>query len=71
MPPKLLSGDFACYGAAVARRQGVQLPADVDWAHWHAVGEARRGEVRRLELVRHAFRRALEMWLVLDRKSVV
>ncbi len=66
MPPKLLSGDFASYGEAVARRQGVPLPAAVDWAHWHAVGEARRGEVRRLELVRHAFRRALEMWLVMD-----
>ena len=26
----------------------------------------RRGEVRRLELIRHAFRRALEIWLVLD-----
>jgi hypothetical protein len=38
----------------------------VDWAHWQAVGEQRRSEVRRLELVRHAFRRALEMWLVLD-----
>lgn len=66
MPSQLLSGDFPAYGAAAARRQGVSLPADVDWAHWLAVGERRRGEVRRLELVRHAFRRPLEMWLVMD-----
>ena len=66
MPSQLLSGDFAAYGAAAARRQGVSLPMGVDWAHWLAVGERRRGEVRRLELVRHAFRRPLEMWLVMD-----
>lgn len=66
MPSQLLSGDFSAYGEAVARRQGVRLPADVDWAHWLAIGERRRGEVRRLELVRHAFRRPLEMWLVMD-----
>lgn len=66
MPSQLLSGDFPTYGEAVARRQGVGLPMDVDWAHWLRVGERRRGEVRRLELVRHAFRRSLELWLVMD-----
>lgn len=66
MPSQLLSGDFSAYGEAVARRQGVSLPAGVDWAHWLEVGERRRREVRRLELVRHAFRRPLEMWLVMD-----
>jgi hypothetical protein len=42
------------------------LPDAVDWARWEAAGERRRAEVRRLELVRHAFRRPLEVWLVLD-----
>ncbi|MFB1029276.1 MAG: hypothetical protein QMC09_06295 [Thauera sp.] len=44
----------------------MRLPTAVDWADWEAVGERRRDEVRRLELVRHAFRRALEVWLALD-----
>ncbi|MDD2991057.1 MAG: methyltransferase [Zoogloea sp.] len=66
MPTHLLSGDFIRYGEAVARRQGLVLPARVDWEHWLAVGEARRQEVRRLELVRHTFRQCLELWLVLD-----
>lgn len=58
--------DFAGYCRALADREGVALPAGVDWGHWEREGQRRRGEVRRLEIVRHAFRRALEVWLVLD-----
>lgn len=58
--------DFAGYCRALATREGLALPAGVDWDHWEHVGARRRGEVRRLEIVRHAFRRALEVWLVLD-----
>ncbi len=66
VPKGWLAGGFAAFGEALAQREGVRLPARVDWAHWQAVGEGRRDEMRRFELVRHAFRRALEMWLVLD-----
>jgi len=66
MSAHLLSGDFPAYGRAAAERQRVHLPDAVDWSHWLGIGEARRAEVRRLELVRHAFRRPLEMWLVMD-----
>ena len=66
VPSIWMAGDFAAYAQALAQREGMALPEEVDWAHWLAVGERRRGEVRRLELVRHAFRRALEVWLVLD-----
>lgn len=66
VPPGWLTGDFAGFCRALARREQVRLPAGVNWAHWLAVGERRRAEVRRLELVRHAFRRPLELWLVLD-----
>lgn len=66
VPSRWLSGDFAGFCRALARREGVRLPATVDWTHWLAVGEHRRAEVGRLELVRHAFRRALEVWLVMD-----
>ena len=66
VPSRWLSGDFAGYCQALAQREGVRLPGVVDWAQWLAAGERRRAEVRRFELVRHAFRRALEMWLVMD-----
>jgi len=66
VPSRWLAGDFAAYARALAQREGVRLPQAVDWAHWRAVGERRRAQVRRFELVRHAFRRALETWLVMD-----
>lgn len=66
VPTAWLALDFAGYCRALARREGVKLPAAVDWDRWQAIGERRRAEVRRLELVRHAFRRALEVWLVMD-----
>jgi hypothetical protein len=66
VPPAWLNGSFADFCRQLGGREGLRLPAAVDWAHWEAVGERRRDEVRRLELVRHAFRRALEVWLALD-----
>ncbi len=66
VPAHWLASDFATFGRALAARDGVRLPTAVDWAHWLDVGERRRAEVRRLELVRHAFRRPIETWLVLD-----
>ncbi|MCK0511643.1 methyltransferase [Aromatoleum buckelii] len=66
VPSPWLSGDFAGFCKALAQRERVHLPAAIDWTHWLASGERRRAEVRRFELVRHAFRRALETWLVMD-----
>lgn len=66
VPGAWQGGSFADYCRLLAGREGLALPDTVDWAHWEAAGERRRGEVRRLELVRHAFRRALEVWLVMD-----
>ncbi|MCU0754623.1 MAG: SAM-dependent methyltransferase [Xanthomonadales bacterium] len=66
VPPAWLQADFQDGARQLAAREGLQLPTTLDWAHWQAEGERRRGEVRRLELVRQAFRRALEVWLVLD-----
>lgn len=66
VPPAWLNGRFEDFCRHLAEREGVRLPTAVDWADWEAVGERRRDEVRRLELVRHAFRRALEVWLALD-----
>ncbi|MCW5581721.1 MAG: methyltransferase, partial [Luteimonas sp.] len=68
VPAAWLTGDFAGFCGALAQREGVVLPevTQGQWAYWQAQGERRRLEVRRHELVRHAFRRALEAWLVLD-----
>lgn len=51
---------------ALAARQGLTLPAHVRWERLELEGWARLGEVKRLSLVRHVFRRPLEVWLVLD-----
>ncbi|MFD2190080.1 methyltransferase [Pistricoccus aurantiacus] len=57
--------DF-CHWAA--KQKGLSLPAaGIDWSYWEALGWRRLGEVKRLELARHLFRRPLEIWLVLDR----
>lgn len=63
----LISGSFADFARWAAERKGLRLPAVVDDHHWLAEGERRLLLVARLELVRHLFRRPLELLLVLDR----
>lgn len=62
-----LPGDFAGFCRWAAESKGVTLPEEVDWAPFETAGWRRQAEVERLELVRHLFRRPLEVWLVLDR----
>ncbi|QTF94267.1 methyltransferase [Halomonas sp. BM-2019] len=50
-----------------AEQKGIDLPTGLDWAGLEAAGRRRQREVARLELVRHLFRRPLEVWLALDR----
>lgn len=66
VPASWHSDGFEGFCRRLATREQVVLPADVSWSDWEAVGWARRDRMRRLELVRHAFRRPLELWLVLD-----
>ncbi|MDX1552964.1 MAG: methyltransferase, partial [Marinobacter sp.] len=65
-PSKLISGDFAGFCRWAARKKGLELPEETDFGHWEQHGDRRFQEVRRHELVRHLFRRPLELWLVLD-----
>ena len=58
---------FAAWLARLAAREGMPPPDAVDWGALEAMGWQRLGEVRRLELARLAFRRPLEIWLLLDR----
>ena len=59
--------DFAGFCRWAAREKGLALPKGVDWEAFERRGVARLGRVNRFELVRHLFRRPLELWLVLDR----
>ena len=42
------------------------MPDNLDWQHWSTRGEQRALQVQRHELLRHLFRRPLELWMVLD-----
>ena len=66
IPKAWLQLPFGRFCVTLAQREGVQLPDDVDWAHIESEGWRRQHEVMRLNLPRFAFRRAIEIWLVLD-----
>ncbi|WNK19111.1 methyltransferase [Halomonas piscis] len=60
--------DFAGFCRWAAAQKGLALPSTVlAQRDWEAAGHGRLEQVKRLELVRHAFRRPLEVWLLLDR----
>ncbi|MDR5903459.1 methyltransferase [Halomonas icarae] len=58
---------FEAFCRWAAARKGITLRGGIDWAAHEAWGQRRQREVARLELVRHLFRRPLEVWLGLDR----
>ncbi|WP_027253383.1 methyltransferase [Photobacterium halotolerans] len=63
----LLKHGFADFCRWAAEQKGLQLPQEMDYSYWQRLGEVRFRKVERMELVRQAFRRPLEMWLVFDR----
>lgn len=63
----ILNRDFEHFCRWAAARREVSLPPQIDFARFEQIGESRRRQVMRIELVRHLFRRPLELWLVLDR----
>lgn len=65
-PPRLNQGSFEDFCRWAASKKGLSLPSDCDWDRWARVGERRARQVRRYDLLRHLFRRPLELWLVLD-----
>lgn len=64
--PRLMEKGFPAFCQWAAGKKQLCLPENTDFDHWLAYGVQRYGEVRRYELVRHLFRRPLELWLVLD-----
>ena len=66
VPAPWFRGSFVEYLGLMAARQGLPLPSTTAAAAFEASGWQRQGEVMCLSIVRHAFRRALEVWLALD-----
>lgn len=66
VPAAWLAGGFEAFIDAMARREGLDLPLPRRTAEFEARGWERQREVMRLSIVRHAFRRAIEVWLALD-----
>ncbi|ODC02935.1 hypothetical protein BFW38_04615 [Terasakiispira papahanaumokuakeensis] len=62
-----LKDGFQAFCEWAAEQKSIALLASIDWPYWEQLGWQRYGDTRRLELVRHIFRRPLEIWLVLDR----
>lgn len=66
VPAPWLRGSFADFLANMAVREGLPAPDQRHLDAIEAAGWQRLREVLRLSIPRHAFRRALELWLVLD-----
>ena len=67
LPVTVLKEGFAAFCRRIAQARCIELPDVIDYAYYERAGEARLREVTALDLPRIAFRRALELWLVLDR----
>ncbi|NKF50341.1 methyltransferase [Shewanella sp. WXL01] len=62
-----LSGEFSDFCLWAAKVKSVALPERVDWQHYLKLGLQRQRLTRRIDLIAHLFRKALEQYLVLDR----
>jgi len=66
IPKPWLAYDFASFCTALAVRDNLVLPATVDWVGYEKKGWERQAQTMRLALARLAFRRSIEVFLVLD-----
>jgi hypothetical protein len=66
VPAAWFRGSFSDFLTLMAKREGLRLPDAAMVGALEASGWQRQREVMRLSIVRHAFRRALEVWLALD-----
>lgn len=66
-PKAIFSGGFKNFCEWAAQSFGLTLTQGIDYNHYLALGEKRREQVVKLDLVRQLFRRPMELWLALDR----
>ena len=62
-----LSGSFTDFCLWAAETKAVDLAKNKDLESWVEIGRQRQQLTRRIDLVAHLFRSALEQWLILDR----
>lgn len=62
----LLGKDFPTFCRWAAAKRSVPLPPQLDFELYERRGEERRTAISRMELLRHLFRRPLEIWLLFD-----
>jgi len=63
----VFSDSFKSFCTWAADKKSLKLPQEIDYNKFLLIGQARMKVTDRVELVRHVFRRAIEVWLVLDR----
>lgn len=66
-PARVLADGFPAFCRDMAGHHGLPLPAGITFDAYEQAGADRLQRVRRLELLRHGFRRPLEVLLVADR----
>jgi len=66
VPAVWFRGDFAGFIERLAQREGLAFAGAVRVAEFEARGWQRQRELLRLSVLRHVFRRPLEIWLALD-----
>ena len=66
-PYSVIAKGFECFVDEMCQHHQLPPPSPIDHAQWQQYGQQRWRAVQRLQLLRHAFRRALELWLVCDR----
>lgn len=66
LPLSALNNGFKIYCQVLAAHKNLTLQPNINWNDVEKAGYVRWAKLRRLQLVRHAYRRALEVWLILD-----
>ncbi|NGZ12604.1 methyltransferase [Vibrio aestuarianus] len=62
-----LADGFRNFCQWACTQKSIEFPADVDLKHYEEKGTDRFWQMERLSLVQQAFRRIIELWLVLDK----
>ena len=66
VPRAWLQEGFHSYCRKLCEREQLMLPNEVDWHGLESRAWKRQYKVMRLQLLRHCFRRVLELWLIMD-----
>lgn len=66
VPQDWLRGSFESFCRSLAQREGLSLAETTNFSELERQGWQRQRAVMRYSIIRHAFRRPLEIWLLLD-----